>query len=180
MKLTAFMTAFKFRKTDEEKEKMVLEHIKNEYVPFEKKIAVAQAIVDNSFWETVVERDGTEDKKLYVNSVTKYMLTCISMIDLYTDIERQKNSGNILDDFNVLNSSGVFDLVIHNINDRELKEFNMVIQMMCDDLITNEFENHAFISKQVKRFGDLVGTTLLPVISKLDLSKIDEIIKQIG
>lgn len=173
-KLTAFMTAYKFRKTDEEKLEMIRKHIKNEYIPYEKKANIANAIADNSYWITEKLDDGTETKKLHVNSVAKYMLTCIAIFDLYTDIERQKNDGKMLEDFNMLNESGVFDLLIQNIDQRELKEFNMIVSMTCDDVIANEFENHAYFSKQIDRFGKLIGTALAPAIAQLDMDQILE------
>ena len=179
MKLTAFLTAYIFRKSDDEKNNMVKQHIKNEYVPYEKKVSVADAIVRNSYWQKEKDEKGNEYEKLHVNSSAKYMMTCMAVVDLYTDIERQKNDGKMLDDFNALNSLGILDKIISNIDSRELKEFNMVIQMACDDVIANEFENHAFISKQVNRFGKLIGTTLLPIVSQLDLDQIKNILKQI-
>ena len=102
------------------------------------------------------------------------------MLDLYTDIERSKNEGKMLDDFNRLNGNGIFDMIIRNIDERELREFNMVIQMTADDLLANEYENHEFIKNQVERFGSLIGTSLKPILEGLDMSKIQEVISQIG
>lgn len=177
MKLSAFMTAYKFRKTAEEKEKIVIEHIKNEYVLYEKKADIAKAIVDNCYWRMAKDLDGTEHKELHIDSVAKYMLTCMAIVDLYTDIERQKGDGKMLEDFNILNGSGVLDYIINNINERELKEFNMVLEMTCEDVMTNEYENHAFITKQVYRFGNLISTALSPVLAQIDLDKINNMIK---
>ena len=69
-------------------------------------------------------------------------------------------------------------MIIQSINPRELKEFNMVLQMTQDDVIANEFENHAFISQQVERFGQLIGTALSPVIEQLDFEQIEKVIDQ--
>lgn len=175
IKLSFFMTKYKNKKTDEEKIEFVKEHVKNEYIPLEQKANVAKAIVDSSYWKE--EKFGDEvTKKFYVDSVANYMLKCMAMIDLYTDIERQKADGKMLDDFNTLNGSGILDLIIQNIDQRELKEFNMVIQMVQDDTISNEYENHAFISNQVERFGKLIGISLAPVIAQMDAEKIKQII----
>ena len=177
IKITAFMNAYKFRKTDEEKLDMIKKYIKNEYVPYEEKADVAKAIVDNSYWKTRKEENG-EVKYLHIDSVACYMLKCMAIVDLYTDIERQKGDGKMLEDFNTLNQFGILDLIVQNIDQRELREFNMILQMTEDDVISNEFENHAFISKQVERFGTLIGTALSPVISQLDLGQIQEVIDQ--
>ena len=178
MKITAFMTAYKFRKSEEEKENMVREHIKNEYVPYEKKADVAKAITDTCYWKTVKDDDGNEHRELYVDSVAKYMLTCMAVLDLYTDIERQKGDGKMLSDFNTLNEAGIFDTILQNVNQRELREFNMVLQETCNDVLTNEYENHAYISKQVNRFGKLIGEILSPIISQLDLNQINDIVQR--
>ena len=179
IKITALMTAFKFRKTDEEKEKMIKEHILHEYIPYEKKIAVAKAIADASYWRTEKTPDGKENKYLYIDSTAKYMLTCMSVVKLFTNIECQQGDGKVLEDFNTLNSSGILDIIIQNVDEKELKEFRMILDMICGDIINNEFENHAFISKQVNRFGELIGTALMPIISQLDLDKIKEIVNEV-
>ena len=54
----------------------------------------------------------------------------------------------------------------------------MVLQMTQDDVIANEFENHAFISQQIERFGKLIGTALSPVISQLDIGQIEKVIDE--
>ena len=177
IKLSFFMTKYKMKKTDEERLQFVKEYIKNEYVPFETKADVAKAIVDTSYWRTE-KIDGNKRKVLHVDSVANYMLKCMALVDLYTNIERQKNEGKMLEDFNTLNGSGILDMIIQSINPRELKEFNMVLQMTQDDVIANEFENHAFISQQVERFGQLIGTALSPVIEQLDFEQIEKVIDQ--
>ena len=176
MKLSAFMNVYKIRKSNDEREKLVKEHIKDDYVPYDKKADIAKAIADNCYWDKMKTEDGKEHKELHVDSVAKYMLTCISLVDLYTDIERQKGDGKMLEDFNTLNRSGILDYIIKNIDKRELKEFNMVLQMTCEDIITNEYENHAFIAKQVNRFGDLISASLVPVLSQIDINKINDMI----
>ena len=171
------MTKYKMKKTDEERLQFVKEYIKNEYVPFETKADVAKAIVDTSY-KKKKKIDGNKRKVLHVDSVANYMLKCMALVDLYTNIERQKNEGKMLEDFNTLNGSGILDMIIQSINPRELKEFNMVLQMTQDDVIANEFENHAFISQQIERFGQLIGTALSPVIAQLDFEQIEKVIDQ--
>ena len=176
MKLTAFMTAYKFKKTDEDKDAMVREHVKHEYMPIEKKVAAAQRILDSSYRKKVKDPDGTEREVLFIDSVGEYMLTCITMIDLYTDIERSKGDGKVLEEFNTMNAAGIIDRVIAAMDQRELKEFNMILKMTRDDLMANEYENHAFVREQVERFGTLIGTAFAPVLAQLDTDKIEEII----
>ncbi len=178
MKLTAFMTVFKNKKSIEDKAAFLMEHIIDEYIPYEKKLDAALRIVNSCYYKKEIVND-TEQRVLHVDSVAKYMLTCITLIDLFTDIERSKAKGNMLDDFNTLNSSGIFDLLVKNIDQRELSEFHTILQLACDDVMTNEYENHAFISSQVERFGKLIGVVLTPVLEHLDFGKIQDILNEI-
>ena len=173
-----FINLYKSKEADKELEDLVEQHIVCDYVPYEQKADVAKAIVDTCFWRNVKDASGEEHKELYIDSVSKYMLTCMAIVDLYTDIIRQKGDGKMLEDFNMLNKYGVIDSIVRCIDERELNEFNMIVQMTCDDTIANEYENHAFISKQVNRFGELIRATLLPIVSQLDTDKIEELIKQ--
>lgn len=180
IKLNAFITMYKIRKTDEEKLEFIKEHVKSDYIPFEKKADVAKAIVQVSYYVNEKDINDNDVKKFYVDSVAKYMLTCMSIIDLYTDIERNKKEGKILEDFNVLNEYGIFDVLIQNIQPRELKEFNMIIQMTVDDLLTNEYEAHSFIRNQVERFGSLIGASIKPFIDQFDENTIKDLLSQIN
>ena len=171
MNINDFLTLYKNKLNDGKAEEFVKEHIKNIYIPYEQKIAAANAIINVSYWCS--EEDNT--RKFHVDSTAKHMLICTTMLDLYTDIERSKSSSEMLSDFNKLNEYGIFDIIISNINKREIKEFNMVLQMLCDDIIANEYEMHSFISNQVERFGTLLGNIIAPVLENIDIDKIAEI-----
>ena len=172
-----FIDNYKIITDDEKKEEYVCEHIINDYVSFATKIAMADAIATSAYWEETDDGSGGKEKNLHVNSPVKYMLTCMAFIKLYTDIEY--NSDNILGCFDLLNEYDIFDIIIQNIKVKELKELNMLIQMACDDIISNEYENHAYITKQIYRFGNLIGTSLAPVIANIDSTQIEETIKRI-
>ena len=178
MKITSFMTQYRFKKTDEEKEEMVKSHIKNEYVPFEKKADVAKAIVDATLYRDEVGINGEKHKVLHIDSVAKHMLTYMALVDLYTDIDRSKADGKMLDEFNMLNGSGVLDLIVKNIDQRELGEFKKILDMVCDDIVSNEYENHAFIKQQVERFLELFNAVITPILSQIDVNNIKDIISQ--
>ena len=180
VKLNTFIASFKLKRSDEEKLEMLQERVKNEYIPYEKKADVAKAIVDVCYWKTEKDSFGNEHKILHIDSVGKYMLICMSLIDLFTDIERSKGENKMLEEFNAINSNHIFDMLLQVIDPRELKEFNMVLDLTCKDLMTNEYENHVFIKSQIERFGSLIGTSLAPILDQIDLSKINEVINQIG
>jgi len=142
-------------------------HVKNIYVPIEKKQARAKTIVQSACYIT------TEDggKQYHVNSVAIYVLTGLTYVDLYTDIERGEN---ILEDFNKLNEICFFEDMKNFISEREREEFEMVLDMELEDLEKNEYELGAFIRNQVERFATLFGTALAPVLENIDLDKVKE------
>ena len=180
MKIAPFITLYKTKKTPDDQVEFVKEHIKADYVPFEKKADIAKAITQASYYVKEKDINNNEIQKFRADSVAKYMLTCMALIDLYTDIERNKNEGKVLEDFNKLNEHGIFDVIIQNMPQRELKEFNMVIQMTIDDLLTNEYEMHSFVRNQVERFGSLIGTVIKPFIDQFDKDTIEDLLSQIN
>lgn len=174
MKIDMFIKLLKTKKNENDREEFINSNVNNRYVPLEEKQVYANNIIKASFYHK--REDGTEEFR--VNSVAKYMLTCMTLIDLYTNLERNKNEGKMLEEFNALNEAGIFDMLIQKIDQRELKEFNMVLDMESSDVMTNEYEPGGFVRGQVERFGNLVGTTLLPILNNLDVGQIEEIVKK--
>ena len=121
--------------------------------------------METSYYIKVKDINGNEHKKLHVNSITNYMLYCLSLIDYYTTISIDYNES--LESFNKLNKTELLDVILNCIPEREIKEFRMILDMVESDLIQNEYETHAFISSQVERFGELAGLTLTPLLEQL-------------
>ena len=169
--IKSFIVAFKSKKSEDEKKEFLSQHVITTYIPFEKKIAAANSIIDACYW-------GGEDpnKYLHIDSSAKYMLTCMTLVKLYTNLEYK--SDDILNIFNLLNENKVFDLLLECVDQRDLREFKMVVDLIGKDVITNEYENRAYITKQVNRFIDLAANILPPFLEKIDLSKIQEIIDE--
>ena len=133
MKLDVFLSLFDQKEKKSLGADFLSTHVKNKYIPIEKKKELAEAIVDQSI------NSG-------MDSILKYILTCITVFDIYTDIQRSAvNSTNqherMLSDFNKINERRIFDILIGLIDERELKEFNMVLQMVTDDLMVNKYNN---------------------------------------
>ena len=169
--IKSFIVAFKSKKSEDEKKEFLSQHVITTYIPMEKKIAAANNIINACYWQG----DGV-NRYLHIDSPSKYMLTCMTLIKLYTNLEYK--SDDILEVFNLLNENEVFDLIPKCINQRDFSELNMIIDLVGKDVITNEYDNHAYITKQVNRFIDLAANTLPPFLEKLDLNKIQEIINE--
>ena len=152
MKIKEFVEQYNGYATDYLKEDFLKENLKiTPYIPFVTKEAIARQIVKIS----------TYDKKtgnIKLNSVGHHHLYCRMIIEYYTNLERENT--NFIDEYDLLVSSGVFRKIMAMIPEYELGEFNMIIDMVRDDAIKNEYELHAFISNQIDRFEQLLQTAL--------------------
>lgn len=154
--------------SDKLKEDFLKSVIKDTYVPFEKKIAICEKIIESSYYVKDQGTDGVERKKMRVNSPAKYMLYSLNLVDIYTNIEIDfKNS---LEEFNVLNGLGYLDFIVDHISEKEIAEFRTILDMVERDTVQNEYEIHSFISNQVERFGRLAGVALMPMLEQLTQS----------
>lgn len=162
----------KYNETNLEQVKQsLLEKVINpHYVPYEMKVTICEKIIENSYYKK--NHDGV--KKLHINSPAQYMLYCLWLVKQYTHIEVDLSKS--LEEFNMLNECGLLDKISTNVNERELKEFRMILEMTESDLLQNEYETHAFISNQIERFGELFGYITKPVLDRISevLENMDE------
>lgn len=152
------------------KEDLIKKAMNPHYVSYEMKITICEKIVENSYYKK--NNDGI--KKLHIDSPAQYMGYCLWLIKTYTNIEI--NFENSLDEFNKLNECGLLDVILSSIPENEYKEFNIILDMVRNDVLQNEYETHAFISNQVERFGELFGAIAKPAIEQLTktLENMDE------
>lgn len=160
-----FMKKYNALTSSELKKNYAVSVINNKYIPYEKKATICEKIVESSYYIRTKDTDGTEIKKFHVNSVANYMLFYLNVIDNYTSIAIDfKNS---LEEFNLLNESECIDIICEHISEREMKELRMILEMVENDLLQNEYETHAFIRNQVERFADIIGRVGGTGISRL-------------
>lgn len=178
MNLELFVDTYEAKKHTASGDEFVKEHITNEYVPYETKCGIAEAIINASYYEDYPDGNGGTRRELRLNTPSRYLLTCMSIVDLYTDIDRNKGRSNMVADYNLLNKAGLIDRIITNISKREIDELNMVIEMVANDTVENENEPHAFIRAQVARFSELFGAAVAPVLEGLDWQKAEEALKE--
>ena len=176
MKLDTFLKLYSVRKNAEEREALVREHITNTHVSYTDKCDRAELIARSSYYVKEKDENGVEQKKFHQNSAAKYMLYSLAVVDMFTDIDVDfKNSVEFFEKIN----GEILDYIILNVNERELKEFRMLMDFACDDLLTNEYENHAFFKEQVERFGKLIGNSIIPIVKDLDNETINNLINTI-
>lgn len=162
----------KYNETNVEQTKQALiENVMNpHYIPYEMKITICEKIIENSYYKK--NNDGV--KKLHINSPAQYMLYCLYLVKQYTHIEVDLSKS--LEEFNMLNECELLDILLNCIPEREIKEFRMILDMVENDIMQNEYEIHAFISNQVERFGELFGHIAKPALDRLSdvLENMDE------
>lgn len=145
----------------EEKELLVEEIMNSHYVSYEMKIAICEKIIENSYYR---KSEGEKTKKIHINSPAKYMLYRLYLVKQYTNIEI--DFSKTLEEFNLLNEYCLFDVILQRIAHKEIEEFNMILDMVKNDVINNEYETHAFFSNQIERFGELFGHIAKPAIDR--------------
>ena len=128
------------------------------YVPFVKKVTYAASLAQN----TMIDKDTGN---IRVSSESNYLFFVRSIIELYTDLEIENNA--FYDEYDLLNESGLLDEIMQMIPEKEINEFKMLCDLKREDILTNQYETHSFISNQVTRFGELIGVSLKPLLEKI-------------
>ena len=148
----------------------------DKYVSLSEKMARADAIINSSYYIDLGDENKT--KKLHIDSCVKMMLTKISFVDMYTDIERGTKDP-ILEEYDMLQKCGVLEEIMNRVNSMEASEFNTIIEYVAQDTLANEYEPHEFIKSQVERFGTLVGNVLAPVLSNMNTDDLVNALKEV-
>lgn len=176
MKIDTFVKLFSTKKTEEEKSDAINQVMKHVSISYSDKVERANLIAQHSYYTKEKDINGVENEVFKQNSAAKYMLYSLTLVDLYTNIDIDYKQS--VEYFEKINGE-ILDRIIGAISERERKEFQMLLDFACDDVIANEYEPHAFLRKQIERFGALIGASLAPVLETLDMNKFEEIVKQI-
>lgn len=177
MRIETFVKLYNSKRTDEEKMDAVKERITNKHVSFSDKVNHADIIAKQCYYQKEKDANGVEREVFKQNSAAKYMFYSLTVVKLYTDLDVDFKKA--LEQFEMLNGE-ILDIVIGLVNKRELKEFQMLLDFACDDIMVNEYEPHAFVKNEVERLGALIGATLTPVLQTLDMDKIENLLKQVN
>ena len=142
------------------------------YIPLEQKQAVAQSIVRSVYGGSADDNAAAFRR----NSVARYMLERLVMLNLYTDID--SGATDSLEVFNKLNAVRFFDAIEECVDAREIAELRRIIDMECADAEFNEAEPAAFVRREVERFGALIGAALGPMMERIDTERIEAVIRE--
>lgn len=165
MTVIEFVKKYNKLTSEDLKGKLVESVIKHEYVPYENKITICKKIVEASHYIKKKDKNNKETKKLHIDSTANYMLYYLNIVNCYSSVD--VDFSNSLEEFNLLNCSKCLDAMLSSIPEREEKEFRMILDMVENDLMQNEYETHAFISNQVERFGELISNIFSPLLEEV-------------
>lgn len=173
------------------------------YLPISIKDAIAIVITDRTMFEQekyTDENGETNFRKtdnIHINSFVQYMLFVREVIEKYTNLV-WSNDGNYTADYDLLKSSGLLDKLMVGeiiggkeipslIPASEISEIKTLIDMHKSDIMQNVYEPHAYVSRQVERFGTLANITIEPLmklieqkiegIPKEDINKVVELVR---
>lgn len=165
--------------TDSLKKRYIQEKLKViSYIPISVKDAIAIVITDRTMFEQEKYTDENGEIKfrktnnIHVNSFVQYMLFVREVIEKYTNLV-WNNDGNYTADYDLLKSSGLLDKLMVGevvgekeipslIPSNEISEIKTLVDMHKSDIMQNIYEPHAYVSRQVERFGTLINTLVEP------------------
>ena len=167
----SFVEEYEKQMNDIEKTKFLKSKLKTEkYMPYADKLAIAENIVKSSSYAMV--KEGNELKqtdRISLNSPMRYILFVMTVVDKYTNIE--VNFGNIMPDFDALNFNGLIEVIFEKIGDKEMAEFNTVVDMVSNDFMANKYQFKNYIDDTLLKVSGLIEKCV-PLIDNIT-SKLD-------
>lgn len=145
------------------------------YLSFVKK----DALISNLLKITMIDKETGNVK---VNSSAEYLLMTRILIENYTNLTVETEG--FFEEYDELKKSGLFNILLVG-NDttaplipyEEIAEFKHLLSIKRNDVLTNRYEIHSFITEQVDRFKTLSEATLTPFMNAVS-KKLDEIPKE--
>lgn len=128
------------------------------YIPFIEKLNLAEKLIK-------VTTSDKNNNCLKINSPSQYLLFCRIIIEQYTDLKIRTEG--FYEEYDLLKQSGILNKIIASIPEEEIKELKMIVDMVQNDIITNNNNPYVFINNQVERFTTITGIMLKPFLETL-------------
>lgn len=152
------------------------------YVPFLTK----DALINNLLKATMLDKDTGN---IHTNSSAEYLLLMRVLIENYTNLTVE--TAGFYEEYDELKKSGLFNILLIGsdataplIPYEEVAEFKYLLGLKKQDYMTNHYEIHSYIDKQIDKLK-ILGEPLMNVISKKvaeipkeDLDKVVEFAKK--
>ena len=135
-----------YEKTDNKTE-FCKQHIKNEYVPYSKKMDKCHQIIKGGCYKKV-----GDDEVFYINSPAIKMLFEILLIQLYTDIVIKDPVGDFekIDECGVFDTRSLLDILNANYPKREVENLYDLLWDMVDDAEKNTHHIVSYLDTWVR------------------------------
>ena len=128
------------------------------YLSYEQKIVIASRIVE----ATSRDQDGTD--RVVINSPMRYVLYVFSVLSSYTNLDMGTTMS--LEHFNALNQYGLIEKIFALIPEKELAEFQKIVEMTFDDFMTNYYEAHNYINSVLEKILHIVNSPQLAELAQ--------------
>ena len=163
-----FIDEYNKRGTESLKKQYIKDNLEiTPYVSFVKK----DALISNLLKATMIDKETGNVK---VNSSAEYLLKTRILIENYTNLTVETDG--FYEEYDELKKSGLFTILLIGDDNtaplipiEEIAEFNHLLSIKRNDVLTNRYEIHSFITEQVDRFkalGEATLTPLMDVVSK--------------
>lgn len=155
------------RKSEEAKNRYLLAKIKIvNYMPFEKICGIVDIIIENSMFG--------DNKNIKIDSCKKYLLYLYSLLYYYTNIE--VHAEKWLEEFNLLNKNNMIENIIALIPEKIIGEFDAVLKMKTDDVITNYCTIQSYIDSKLSFYYPKLSNLIIKGLQTLEniVTNIDE------
>jgi len=154
MTVKEFVDGYTQLGSEQLKEKYIKEHIVREYVPFKEKVSIGNLIAEVGYKDS--------NGLFAYNSNSHYMLYCLEVIKLYTDVELSElnSETDILDDFDYLSKNDMFSIILSAIPENEVNELTSVINRAKNDYVANSVDINLMISKKSGEITELILNVL--------------------
>ena len=117
-----------------------------DYINFE----VVEVLCDQILANSCIDKNGT----VKVNTCKKYLMYIYTIFDQYTNIT--VHSDKWMEEFNLLSKAGLIEAICQLMPENLITTLDSVLKMKSDDMITNYYEPHAFISNQVLKYAPMI------------------------
>ena len=166
-----FVEEYEKQLTDTDKAQFLKTKLKFEkYMPYAEKLMIAENIIQSSSYAMIKENDILKKTdRIKINSPMRYVLFVMTIVNKYTNIE--VNFNNIMPEFDYLNKNSLIEVIFDKIGDKEIGEFNTVVDMVLNDFVSNKFEFKNYISETFSKVYDLVekcSPLIDNIVNKLD------------
>lgn len=131
--------------------------LKDKYVDYMTKVTLVRDFTNKS----CLDQNGN----VKMNSCGKYLMYVRTILSLYTKLELDNdNPSGFFHEFDMLNKYRIIDDIMKNVPKSELSEWDTIMSMCHQDLITNNYEIHGYISRNMNNLMGAMGKMTEPLI----------------